>query len=345
MAFAVGAVSEAHEFDGWLPVRVFWHGGAARVDWCWFGDRPLAEPFFRDSANLAMRHPFNQAFRRETPIDALSRLREERPGMAPTAFLHHASRCGSTLVSQMLAATGEHVVVSEPHTLDAILRARYMGPGVAAGSEVEWARGLLSALAQSRRGERAFVVKLDAWSIFELHTLREAFPATPWVYLYRDPLEIAVSQVRERGAYMVPGMLGPALELLGAVEVARMPHEEFIARVLGRMLEAAGEGCAREGGVLLHYEELPEALWTWAAPLFGVRDDPAIRAALGHAARWNAKNPQLEFESDSGRKQREASPALREAIERWAHPAYHRLETARLAARAARGPRAMESAR
>ena len=52
------------------------------------------------------------------------------------------------------------------------------------------------------------MIKLDAWNIGELPLLRECFPDTPWLFLYRDPLEIAVSHLRRPGMHMVPGMIG-----------------------------------------------------------------------------------------------------------------------------------------
>jgi hypothetical protein len=329
MVVAVGALTGSYDFEGWLPVRVFWRDAQAWVDWCRFGDVGLTEPFFRDSVATALRQPFNQAFRHETPIAALREWREASPGLEPTAFLYHASRCGSTLISQMLAGLGTHVVVSEPPMLDAVLRARFVAPGLDEGTQIEWMRGLVSALAQPRRGERAFVVKLDAWSVFELALMRKAFPNTPWIYLYRDPLEIAVSQLRERGAYMIPGMLGPALPMFGMNEVASMSPQEFIARVLGKMLEAGHAGCVNAGGVALHYNELPSAMWTSVRELLAIGDDDRSRQQLQGAAKWNAKNPQAEFARDSERKQREASAELRALVDRWAAPAYRMLEGVR----------------
>jgi hypothetical protein len=324
---------QAARFDGWLPIRVFWRDGRAWVDWCHFGDGRLTEPFFRDSVAIALRQPFNQAFRRETPIEALREWRDASPGLEPTAFLYHASRCGSTLIAQMLAALGTHVAISEPPMLDAVLRARYLAPELDEGTQVEWLRGLVCALGQPRNGETAFVIKLDAWNVFELGLMRKAFPDTPWIYLYRDPLEIAVSQLRERGAYMIPGVLGPALRMFDPREVMNLPAEDFIARVLGKMLEAGHEGCVNAGGLALHYDELPQALWTSFRDVLGIRDDPSSRNALQRAARWNAKNPQVEFEADVERKQREAGPGLRLLVDRWARPAYRAIEATRIAER------------
>jgi len=161
--------------------------------------------------------------------------------------------------------------------------------------------------------------------------LRKAFPRTPWIYLYRDPLEIAVSQLRQRGAYMVQGMNGPAADLIAPADALAMPAVEFIARILGSMLAAAAAGCASEGGRLMHYGELPEAMSTGFRDVLGIAADAAASEALQRAARWNAKSPQFEFSPDAERKQREASDILRAANERWAAPTYRALERLRLA--------------
>ena len=330
---------QASRFDGWLPIRFYWQAGAPWLDWCHFGDQRLTEPFFRGSVGEALNHPFNLAFRRQTPIAALEELHDSRPGLEPTAFLFHASRCGSTLVSQMLAALPTHIAISEAPMIDSVLRAHYFSPAATEELRVHWLRALVSSLARPRHGETRFFVKLDAWNIFELATLRKAFPRTPWIYLYRDPLEIAVSQMKERAVYMIPGMLGASLPFMDPREIAGMPHTDFVARVLGKMLEAGNAGCVEAGGIPLRYDELPEAGWTWLRETLGVGDDPGSLEAMKAAARPHAKQPHFEFTPDSRRKQQEASADLRQAVEHWAMPAYQALERTRAAREPAPKPR------
>jgi hypothetical protein len=214
--------------------------------------------------------------------------------------------------------------------IDSVLRVHYFAP-VDEATRIRWLRGLVSALAQPRHGETRFFVKLDAWNVFELAMLRKAFPRTPWIYLYRDPLEIAVSQMKERAAYMIPGMLGPALQFFDPREVSTIPHPQFVARVLGKMLEAGNAGCNDAGGIALHYEELPGAAWTWLRAILGVGDDPRALQAMQGAARPHAKHPHFEFVPDSQRKQAEASLELRRVVEEWAAPGYRALERTRAA--------------
>jgi hypothetical protein len=161
---------------GWLPIRLWRAADGWRLDWCHFGAQPLREPFFSDDVDLALRQPFNQAMRRETSLQALLDGHAPQPALAPRAFVFHISRCGSTLLAQMLARLDSHIVLSEPPPLDALLRAPYDDPAIAA-AQLDALRALLAAYGQPRGGsERHVVIKLDAWNIFECRDCAPRFP-------------------------------------------------------------------------------------------------------------------------------------------------------------------------
>lgn len=321
-----------HAFDGWIPIRIYAGPSGHRVDWCYFGERRLTESFFRESVAAALQDPFNLAFRQDTPIDALLEWAEQQPGIEPTAFIYHATRCGSTLLARMLMALPTHVIVSEPPMLDSVLRAHYFLPTFDSDIQTRWVRATISALAQRRDGsESRFVVKLDAWNITECALMRRAFPDVPWIFLYRDPIEIAVSQTKMAGALMVPGMVGPSLALIPAAEAATMRRAEFMARIIGRILDAGHAECLAGGGRAVHYSELPDALWTSLAEVFKVATDDSTIATLRDAARPDAKNPHFEFVADTDSKQRAADAELRDAITHFATPAFRALEELRMA--------------
>lgn len=322
-----GAVAGLSDWRGWLPIGIELAEAGGTVDWCRFDRQPLREPFFRDSVEQALRLPFNQAFRRASALDALPAWRAASPGMAPTAFVFHASRCGSTLLAQMLARLDSHIVLSEPPPLDALLRAHYAHPALATG-QADWIGGLLSAYGQRRRGdERALVVKLDAWNIAELPLLRRCFPRTPWLFLYRDPLEIAVSQLAAPGRHMVPGLIG-ASPLIATAEAAHpWSRAEFVARTLGRLLQAGSEHCRAYGGVAVNYAELPAVVGTRLAPLLGL--DAADLGAVMAGVHLHAKRPGERFVPDADRKQQTADAATRRQVAKWAEPAYRELEALR----------------
>lgn len=317
------------DFQGWLPIRMPFRQADIMVDWAYFGKQRFTEPFFRDTVARALRLPFNQAFRRETSADEMVAWTQRAVSITPTAFIFHASRCGSTLIGQMLAALPSHIVMSEPPMLDTILRARYYLPKLTEEKQIAYVRALVLAMAEARNGESEFVIKLDAWDVFELPLLRRAFPDTPWIFLYRDPLEIAVSQVRQRGAYLVPGVLGLSQLTISQNDALAMGEEEYIARMLGMILQEATRMLATFGGTAVHYKQLPVAMWTELRSMFGVTAHPVDIAAMQQAATWDAKNPYAEFVQDSESKQQTASATLRAHVERWAMPHYRALESIR----------------
>ncbi|MGE7955744.1 sulfotransferase family protein [Pseudomonas sp. NPDC089530] len=305
---------------GWLPIRIWQAQDEWRVDWCWFGDRPLRQPFFREAVEEGLRLPFNQAFRRQTSLAVLTQWQQRSPGLAPSAFIFHASRCGSTLISQMLAQLDDHIVVSEPPALDALLRSS-LAPGERAAAIL----GLLSAYGQVRGGgERRLVIKLDAWNIGELPLLRQCFADTPWLFLYRDPLEIAVSHLRRAGMHMTPGLLGPCALDDGAPFHDR---ESWIARRLGRLLQLGLEHCRERAGLALNYNELPGAVDGHLGDFFGL--DALQRQAAFARIGQHAKQPAQAFVDDRQGKQAQASARLREQLEQWARAPYAALEQLR----------------
>lgn len=305
--------------SGWLPIRIWQQVDEWRVDWCWFGERRLTQPFFRDAVDDALRLPFNQAFRRETALSVLSEWR--LPAVAPTGFIYHASRCGSTLISQMLAQLDDHIVVSEPPPLDTLLRADL--PPAERGTAL---RGLLAAYGQFRvTGERALVVKLDAWSIEQLPLLRDFFPDTPWLFVYRDPLEIAVSHMRRAGMHMVPGMLGHCAV---NADIDTHSREEFIARRLARILVHGHEYCRDFAGLPVNYSELPAAMDGRLAAFFGL--DGHARQRVFDSVGQHAKQPSQTFVADSHDKHREASDLLKQRVRFWAEKPFQALERLRL---------------
>lgn len=293
------------------------------VDWCYLGTRRLDEPFFEQTIQQRLWQPFNVLFRHQTPIETLAELQAARPGLEPTGFIFHMSRCGSTLAAQMLTALPQNVVISEAGPIDAVLR----DPRVSADQRASWLRGLIGALGQPRNeGERHLFVKFDSWSIFDLPVVRRAFPQTPWIFMYRDPVEVMVSHVKQRGGQMVPGSLDPCALGLDLAAIRQMSLDEYCARVLATICEAATRYFQPGAARLVHYRELPDALWSSLADFFGVRYTEEEIERLRQAARFDAKNPAQAFTKDSAAKRQLATDEIRRLADQWVRPSYDQLE-------------------
>ena len=252
--------------------------------------------------------------------------------MRPSGLIFHLSRCGSTLAAQALAALPENIVLSEPEVMDVVLRLGAIMPGVTDEQRVCWLRGLAEAYGQRRfPEERRFFIKFDTWHMLDSAVIRQAFPGVPWVFLYRDPVEILVSQLTETSGRMLPGPMSAIWMQMPLLEALQTPQEDFCARALGRIVAAALEATARDPlGRLVNYSELPGALETLIAPWFGVELGDADRDRMRQATRYHAKSPgRVIFEADAARKQRDATGELRELAQRWVGSGYARLEELR----------------
>ena len=314
---------------GWLPVRAGWRDHELIVDWAYLGARRLIEPLFEESVLLCLAKPFNRLFGYSTPIDALDGWLKQHPGLPPTGFIFHMSRCGSTLVSQMLAAMPRNVVVSEASPIDVVVQAKRNRPDLGDEQQAAWLRWMIGALGQARSGEERHVfVKLDSWHALALPLFRRAFPTVPWIFLYRDPLEILVSQLKRRGMHMVPGLIGWDTCGCEAAQSTEAP-ETTCARVLARICDRVLRDYAPGSALLVNYHELPAALWTAVMPHFGVPCAADDRAAMADAARYNARTPERRFEDDTTAKRNAATEQIRSAARHLDGP-HARLEALRL---------------
>jgi hypothetical protein len=316
------------ELRGWTPIRVAGLGTEQVIDWCFTAGIDFVDPFFDQTVEECFRDPFRLLFRHQTPLANLAAVAAASVSVRPSGFILHTSRCGSTLVTQMLGALGGPVppatlVLSEPAPLDTMLRAGH----------VDWFRWMVAALGRGRAEGKPYVVKLDAWAVLSLPTIRQAFPDVPVVFLYRDPVEVLVSHMGHRGYHMVPGCLPPELLGLTVAEVGAMNLDEYLARVLGRLLEtvANSDPASKTAPLLVAYRDLPAAVPDRIAPHFGIEVSAAARSLMLEKAQRDAKNPFVPFVADSTEKQRRASEQLRGYSDRWCQPHYDVLDRRRSA--------------
>src|SRR5258708_4032171 len=131
--------------NGWVPVDLYWQDESPVIDWGYMGERRFTHPFFNHTIGENFRHPFAQLFRHQTSLELLHDLYLNRPCLTPTGFIFHMSRCGSTLVSQMLASLTQAVMLSEPPPVDQTLRARFQKPELDLDTRAAWLSSIVCA--------------------------------------------------------------------------------------------------------------------------------------------------------------------------------------------------------
>jgi hypothetical protein len=296
----------------WTPIRV----ENDRVRWCHTEGVVFDEPFFNDTVERCLRHPFRLLFQPTTSVDELDTYAARAPQVPAGGLVLHQSRCGSTLVAQMLAAVPGHRVLSEAPPLDDVLRS-----GNASAFSA-----MAAALAQAEPHPRRAFFKLDAWSTMQLTSIRASMPAVPWIFLYRDPLALLESHARRFGGHTVPGAIAPDVFGLDAGEVATLTPIDYAARVLARIGEAALAHRDDPGGRFVHYRELPEFVTEVLPDLWGFEVDDAARAAMHAVAGRDAKNPAIPFDPHRPVLRANEQAAVQAAAEKWLDPVYAALE-------------------
>ena len=313
-------------------MRIYWRDSLPMVDWGYLGTRRFTDPFFTQTINPCVRHPADLLFRHQTPLEKLGEIASERPSLRPTGFIFHMSRCGSTLLSQMLAALPENIVLSEAGPIDDILRAHFRSPGVTEEQRVRWLQWLVGVLAWRRHpAESNVFIKFDCWHVMYLPLIQRAFPGVPWIFLYREPLEVMASGQKQLGGQMIPGVLEPGLFGWDAATVGGMTLYEYAARVLAKLCESALAGAQANEGKLVNYRQLPASIWPALMEYWKVKFSAEETVRMLDAARLDAKNPVLPFEADSQAKRDSATAETRALTQQWLDGVYRRLESQRQA--------------
>jgi hypothetical protein len=313
-------------FRNWVPARICFADSRPCVDWIYAGDRRFTDPFYDDTLRICQRLPFNQLFRRQTPMEQLSEIVRASDVISPTGFIFHISRCGSTLVSQMLASPDTNIVISEASVFDEIVRTQ-----AADDQKVIWLRAMVDALGRRRFDrEKDYFIKFDCWNTLDLDLIQRAFPETPWIFVYRNPVEVMVSNMREPGVQMIPGAIPGLFPGMSLDELLLFSKEERCARVIAKFFQAAldNEGSAK--ALLINYEQLPDAVFGSIAAHFGLRFDAVQTEAMTHATGFHAKSKLGGFSPDSEKKRAEASEAIIRYASEIVDPLYEKLEKIRL---------------
>ncbi len=305
----------------WLPTDITSGPDDPLIEWLHFAAEPLDRPFYQDSIQRVRALPFNRLMRCTTPLSALDSFAD---APAPDGLIFHMSRCGSTLVAQMLGSLPASIAVSEPPPLDTVIQ-------LAARGQVppERVRQMIAALTRDRSDTpaRHRFIKLDSWHILALPMLRALYPDTPWLFLHRDPVEVLVSQAQMPGVHAVPGLV--PLDAFGIAPDPVRPHDAYLAWLLGLFCQAAldglGDGLGKGGGIAIDYRDLPGAVRNCILPHFGIAPSAEDAAALDRAGQRDAKSPGSAFAPDTRAKQDAASPELRALAERHITAAQTRL--------------------
>lgn len=296
------------EINGWIPYTLKSLDGQPLCHWLDTSGKPFVEPFFDETIlKCTYANPRRKAF---TPTSSLGMMMEWAGGIdmvAPKAFIFHISRCGSTLVSQLLASSPKNVSLAEVPFFDDILRLSFKHPGF----NEEEINALLNAAIkyysykittgggdELPRPERLFI-KADSWHIFFYGQLRRLYPGVPFILMYRRPDEVFRSHRKQAGMQAVPGMIEP--QLFGfKPDVVEQNAEVYLANVLtGYLNKYLGIAGNDTQCMLLNYNEGPMSMIKKIASFANISLSQQELLGMEERSHYHSKKPGERFNEDA----------------------------------------------
>lgn len=177
----------------------------ATLRWYDVGGHPFSDAFFDWTVDDWKRRN-GSATPLETDVSVLWREQLIPNAIAPSAFIFHMSRCGSTLLARALASCARIVVMSEPGPVNELLLQLCngdRGAGISEPLRLRMLRNLLLALGRRRApGQRYYAVKFSSWNVGLIDAIMRALPGVPALFLYRSPPEVMVSLLQGPAGFM-----------------------------------------------------------------------------------------------------------------------------------------------
>lgn len=242
------AVERIRAVPGMVPVAIdpeSESGGAGKVLWADLGDHPFREwQYMYTVQALAKAGQIGENFTTDFSILLEDRILADP--IEPEGLMFHISRCGSTLSAKALARSPRHVVINQGGPLQrgfwATITKDWTQEAEASPENLHAFRNLVLAMTRRRHPEqqRAFV-KFISWNTLYMDFAMQAFPQVPALFLYRNPVEVIASVLRETSAILWAKGRRQAGFLTGVdwETTADMGNVEYLSLCFKRYLELA----------------------------------------------------------------------------------------------------------
>lgn len=275
-------------------------------------DRDLATTFLDIGGQPFDLPTYDDTVDRATAADDPGRLRFRLPARAIVAatppvaspvpgFMLHVGRCGSTLLCNLLAATGGRVALREPEFLNTLFLARAATRDPAQTARIDTlVTRLIACLAHGVR-PRDCLVKFSSWTTALAAPLIAAIDGASAIVVVRDP-SATIASFLDQPPYWYGDR--PARGPLAGAE--RTSAARFFAHSWQSVVRAA-MFLPRDRTLFVRYEDIvgdPYAVVERARRHLGDINPPPDRAAIDRVMALYSKGSAAEAFDRSGRHQR-----------------------------------------
>lgn len=318
-----------------------------RIDWNRYWRNPSRTPMFRDLVGMSRCGRGKSGSLNVLVADLAKRRVKPVP---PTGFVFHESRVGSTLIANMLGSIPTNLVYSEsapPATI--INHCRKCTPE----ERSSLLQKMVALMGASPFHERLYF-KFQSITVPNIAVLSAAFPDTPWIFVYREPVQVMMSHFKRGGSGSPPCLREhrrpreETADILGVSQ--RMATEEskerFCAAHLSMLCAAAlaSDQASGDRALMVNYDSLPGSLVHYVIPThFGVSpfDQLDAQRMIDTSNVYSKRRKALppggdvasvkKWEGDSEAKEQAASEEVREAAAVIMRPFFEKLLAATVA--------------
>ena len=324
------------------------YGTFCKIDWSLHKSNPSGYPMFRD---LLGNSPGCDGERRVRNVNVKQIAQQARQldatglGAASvlnlTAVVFHESRCGSTLTANIFASYDppRHRVYSEStpplQALKQVCGEAYERCSSDQASRVFRDVLYLMSRSDDAKEERVFF-KIQSAGSRNIHVFQKAFPTTPYLFIYRDPVQVMMSHLKQgrKHANCVQQQRNPP-EVVK--EIARQHNkvakflspEDYCAVHLASITEVVAASMT-EHGTPVNYDQLPMALYNRMLPdILGIAIPTENLERMKSVADVYSKgrgNKAGKFVEDSQAKEEAASESVKNAAATYLQASYNSLE-------------------
>lgn len=284
-----------HPLSGWVPYKLLRDDQYPACRWLHVGNTPFSEPFFADTISICQASHIS-TMHSVSSIELLPEWAANLPAVNPSAFIFHISRCGSTLLSQLLGINPANINLSEVPFFDELLRAPYQQQNIDISTALPAA---IKFYAQQRSGiEKNLFIKTDSWHVCFYKIIRQLYPGVPFILLYRHPQEVIRSQQKKRGMHAVPGVVEPAVFGFDNSPVTDL--DAHMARVIERYLSLFKEIIQNDkNSLLVNYNHGMLNVTEQVAAFAGLAISGEEHEKMETRCKYNAKYPEQVFSEAS----------------------------------------------
>lgn len=287
------------EIKNWIPWKLLKYSGEPSCSWLYTGGKRFTEPFFDDTIAACRTLPENcKPFKVATSVSMLTEWAKNADVAAPEAIVFHVSRCGSTLLSQLLALDEANIVLSEVPFFDEILRLPFKSDNIDGNTLCGFLKAAITLYGRKQSNlEKNLFVKTDSWHIHFYEKLRALYPTVPFIFLYRNPWEVILSQQRQRGMHAVPGLIEPQVFEFAMEQTNAIDFDRYIVRVVeGYFSKMIAIAQSDPLVIPVNYNEGMTTILKKIYSLNGLSLAEDTENLLNERSRFHAKKPDQLFE-------------------------------------------------